>query len=182
MQGPQGMEKCTRSSQKCTSWINLCCVCNKTEANSNIQPKKRKIVCCSAAPEINVGPLHHFQNRRLERHFTQCFQKDLLQSWQWNHNELNAQRDEVWVPPLVPMAKVKLNLLSAPLKLVSQDSEHSLPSITSAGTKRRFPEGVRDQSNLHSRSDHQGSTIPQRCSPFRCITAVIRMKHENGTD
>lgn len=39
--------------------------------------------------------------------------------------------------------KLKLNLLSAPLKLVSQDSERSLPSITSAGTKGRLPKGTR---------------------------------------
>lgn len=47
------------------------------------------------------------------------------------------------MPSLVPMAKVKLNLLSAPLKLVSQDSVLCLPSITSAGTKGRLPEGMK---------------------------------------
>lgn len=66
-------------------------------ANSNILPKKRKICCLRAAAEINKGPLHFQNHSRQKRRLAQCFEKDLLKSWQQNHNELNAHRDEVWV-------------------------------------------------------------------------------------
>lgn len=74
--------------------------------------------------------------------FWEGFAKELTAEPQW------AKCSKRWslsgqVPPLVPMVKAKLNLLSAPLKLVSQDSELSLPSITSAGTKGRLPKGAR---------------------------------------
>lgn len=79
---------------------------------------------------------------RLRIVFGEGFAKELTVEPQW------AKRSERWslsgqVPPLVPMAKANLNLLSAPFKLVPQDSELSLPSITSAGTKRRLPKGER---------------------------------------
>lgn len=74
--------------------------------------------------------------------FWEGFAEELTAEPQW------TKCSKTWslsgqVPPLVPMARAKLNLLSAPLKLVSQDSERSLPSITSAGTKGRLPKGLR---------------------------------------
>lgn len=57
--------------------------------------------------------------------FWEGFAKELTAEPTW------AKYSKRWsssgqVPPLVPIAKVKLNLLSAPLKLVSRDSELSL--------------------------------------------------------
>lgn len=88
------------------------------------------------------------------------------------------------VPPLVPTAKVKLNLLSAPFKRVSQGlgSSLALPSITPAGTKAGgtlpppFPQRNGDQSSLHSHWNHQGPTVPQWLCPFHCIVAVTQTK------
>lgn len=67
------------------------------------------------------------------------------------------------VPALVPMAKLKLNLLSAPLKLVSQDSELSLfraPIHHLSRDQRETPQRSEDQSSLRSHWSHQGPTIP----------------------
>lgn len=82
------------------------------------------------------------------------------------------------VPALVPMAKLKLNLLSAPLKLVSQDSELSLslPSITSAGTKGRLPKGARIRTVCVHIQAIKARQSPRWLSPFHCIATVIQMK------
>lgn len=114
-----------------------------------------------------------------QKHFTQCLETDLLKSWQQNHNELNAERDEVWVPKclhLAPTAKAKLNLLSAPLKLVSQDSGALSPIHHLSGDQRETPRRNEDQSHLHSHSNHQDPTIPLWHSPFHYITTVIPRK------
>lgn len=105
------------------------------------------------------------------------FAKELTAEPQW------AKCSKRWsfsgqVAPLVSTAKAKLNLLSAPLKLVSQDSGALSPIHHLNRDQRESPQRHEDQSNLHSHSNHQGPTIPQWLFLFHYITTVIQRKCE----
>lgn len=185
MQRPQGLEMCTMNLKRKVRKCLLDQLLWHVEQNITVSyslPKKRKIAC------MRVEVLHYFQNQSRYKKQKPCFTTFHTVFWEGFAKELTAEPQwakflKRWslsgqVPPLVPMAKVKLNLLSTPLKLVSQDSELCLPSITSAGTKRETPQRNEDQSNTHSHSNHQGPTIPLWLSPFHKITNVIQMKRK----
>ena len=108
---------------------------NQTSANS--QKKKDKSVVWEQLRKLTEGPLSisritahtHTQKKGKKMSHTVFgggFAKELTAEPQW------AKCSKRWslsgqVPPLVPVAKKqKLNLLSAPLKLVSQDPELSV--------------------------------------------------------
>lgn len=149
MQRPRGLRMCVRKERK----LRVCLLdqllwhLELNLANSNILLHKRRIKGLRAAPEINEGPLHFQNHSRQKRHFTLCFEKDLLKNWQQKHNELNAQWDEVWVAKcLHQFLWQKQSLISR--QLPSNDSPRtgsslSLPSITSAGTKGKLPKGMK---------------------------------------
>lgn len=157
MQRPQGLKTYIRNFQRkpriCASGLTAVAYGTKmTKSEFKYFPngKKRKPLVWEPLLKLMRGLsisriIAHNRNYASRRQFTvfgEGFAKELTAEPQW------AKCSERWslsvqVPPLVPMAKAKLNLLSAPLKLVSQDSELPLPSITSAGTKRRLPKGVR---------------------------------------
>ncbi len=187
LQRPRGMETCIVNLQRKLRMRlldQLLWFMEQSFVNSNILPKKRKITGLRAAPEINEGPLH-FQNHSRQKkklRFTETFHavfwegfaKELTAEPQW------AKCSKRWslsgqVPPLVRTAKAKLNLLSAPLKLVSQDLELSLPSITSAGTKGRLPKGMRIRAIcIHTQTIKAQQSHSD--SPFHYITTVIQME------
>lgn len=92
-------------------------------------PNKRQISNWEQLLKINERPVIFTiiadKKKRFCPVFWEGFAKELTAEPTW------AKYSKRWsssgqVPPLVPIAKVKLNLLSAPLKLVSRDSELSL--------------------------------------------------------
>ncbi len=133
-------------------------------SNSNILPRKRRISCLRAAPEINEGQLHFQNHGEQKRHLMLCFEKDLLKSWQQRHNELNAQWDDVWVAKCLHQFQWRKQSLIC-RQLASNYSPRTRRSLSPihhlSRDQRETPQRNEDHSNLHSHSNRRGSTIPQ---------------------
>lgn len=187
MQRPQGLQMCVRKGRK----LRVCLLdqllwrLEPNLANANILLHKRRIKGLRAAPEINEGPLHFQNHSGQKRHFTLCFEKDLLKSWQQKHNELNAQWDGVWVAKcLHQFLWQKQSLISR--QLPSNDSPRTGSSLfhpsPQQGPKGDSPKEWRSEQFAFTLKPPRLSNPTVTPSPFHCITTVIQMIYKKSSE